>query len=172
MRCLRAVMPILQEECRRNSTPPRVHRWKAWSADRNSQESKGGSQSALLHFLFLAHIIFILLMWIESPVTVPVAAMWWPSCPFRTSGLSTARTFLSLSVTMTYFAPLETHLFMQSVCPSFAPFAPHIESLTYPFTVWVSAARTSPTIQKRSETASRTNNSFFIASSLSKRHKP
>src|SRR5580700_1152240 len=71
----------------------------------------------------------------ESLPTVPVTATWCPSCPFRASWLSTARTFWSASVTITIFSPPATHFFVHASAPALAPFTPHFASLTHPLTV-------------------------------------
>ena len=51
---------------------------------------------------------------------------------------------------MTALAPLPRHLFMQAAWLALAPLAPHLESLTYPFTVAdLSAAEASATMKNK-----------------------
>src|SRR5437868_10098325 len=64
--------------------------------------------------------------------TLALTRTWWPSCPLSSSGLSTAQTLLSLSLTKTTFSPASMHFLAQSAWPALAPLAPHFESLTHP----------------------------------------
>src|ERR1700676_1192721 len=99
----------------------------------------------------------------ESPVTSPVTATWCPSCPVKASGLSTVKTFWSPSVTTTIFAPAARHFLVHASWPAMAPFAPHFESATHPFTVILSPAAETPTIMRHEhESATHASNSFFI----------
>src|SRR6185437_15608527 len=68
---------------------------------------------------------------------------------------------LSLSFTMTSFAPASAHFLVQSAWLALAPFAPHFESLTHPLTVSALAAET-PTMRNRNANKLRTDSSFFI----------
>jgi hypothetical protein len=53
---------------------------------------------------------------------------------------------------------------MQAAWLAFAPLAPHMESLTYPFTVAdLSAAEAIATTKHKTETAAQLINTFFIA---------
>src|SRR5580765_7030237 len=105
----------------------------------------------------------------ESPLTCPVTATWWPSCPLSASALSTARTLLSPSVTTTGEAPPSMHFLVQAAAPALAPLAPHLESLTQPFTVWdlpMSSAATTATSRNNTERAIQITSSFFMAEFL------
>jgi hypothetical protein len=52
---------------------------------------------------------------------------------------------------------------MQAAWLAFAPLAPHMESLTYPFTVAVlSAAEAMATMKDKTETAAKVISTFFI----------
>src|SRR6185312_9159483 len=68
---------------------------------------------------------------------------------------------LSLSFTMTSFAPASAHFLVQSAWLALAPFAPHFESLTHPLTVSALAAET-PTMRNRKANKLKTDSSFFI----------
>src|SRR5690349_6831592 len=72
--------------------------------------------------------------------TLPFTATWWPAWSFSTSGLSTVRTWWSLSVTNTIFSPEARHFFVQASPLALALLAPHLASVTQPLTVEVLAA--------------------------------
>jgi hypothetical protein len=52
------------------------------------------------------------------------------------------------------------HFFVQASAPAFAPFTPHFESLTHPFTVWASPAKETEAINKTNAAASNNNRDF------------
>src|SRR6185312_314622 len=68
---------------------------------------------------------------------------------------------LSLSFTITSFAPASSHFLVQSAWLALAPFAPHFESLTHPLTVSAFAAET-PTMRNIKANKLKTDSSFFI----------
>src|SRR5271156_237396 len=101
----------------------------------------------------------------ESPITCPVTAMWCPTWSFSASGFSTARTFWSLSVTITIFAPAARHFLVHASALSLAPLAPHLSSLTHPLTVVV-FPMSSNAIAVRANTkqiARQSTNTFLMA---------
>src|SRR5271165_3746711 len=79
------------------------------------------------------------------------------------SGLSTAITFWSPSVTTTSLAPSFTHFLVHAAPASPAFLAPHLESDTMPLTVVESAAKDTPTIMNITHRARQISNSFLMA---------
>src|SRR5215467_3698703 len=66
-------------------------------------------------------------------------------------------------------APSAMHFLVHSAAPALAPFAPHLESLTQPLTVFalpMSSAETTATTINRSDNARQISRNFFIAELL------
>src|SRR5664279_2574302 len=58
------------------------------------------------------------------------------------------------------------HFFVHASAPAFAPFAPHLESLIQPFTVWASPAKETEATIKTNAAASNNKRTFRMSPSL------
>src|SRR5258708_10355836 len=93
--------------------------------------------------------------------------MWWPSCPFKASWLSTLMMLLSFSETNTSFDPFSAHFLAQSALSM--SLAPHFSSLTQPL-ILVSLGALSLAVDSvdiKNVSANATNRSLFMGTVIS-----